>query len=103
MAYTSVDAQMEIFKILAQKVNCQEFITSFVTVKEKRISIVNGYVPTTVLPQANQINPAVAWQKCIKVGDHVEMTGTIGRSSTGQPTVFVFDLSIVGQIGRTAG
>ena len=67
-----------------------------------QISIVNGYVPTTALPQANQTNPAVAWQKCIKVGDHVEMTGTIGRSSTGQPTVFVFDLSIVGQIGRTA-
>ena len=47
-----------------------------------------------------KINPGFVWQKCIKMGDHVQVMGTYGRSSSGQLTIFVLDLSIVGRLGR---
>ena len=61
------------------------------------------YWKLVVIPTAEEkekMNPALIWQKCIKVGDHVEIVGTPGRSSSGQLTIFVLDVCIVGRLGR---
>lgn len=58
-----------------------------------QISVADVYLPWD---NKEGMNQALVWQKCIKVGDHVEILGVGGRSSTGQPTYFVFGLSIIG-------
>ncbi len=40
-----------------------------------------------------------AWKRGIKPGDLVEVLGVPGRTSTGQPTVFCWELSVIGRRG----
>ena len=63
-----------------------------------QVSISDVYIPWQ--EEKEKMNPALIWQKCIKVGDHVEIVGTPGRSSSGQLTIFVLDVCIVGRLGR---
>jgi hypothetical protein len=64
-----------------------------------QICLASTFIPEVAWKNGN---PAKVWQKCVKVGDHLEVTGCIGRSSSGQPSVYVYDLAIIGHLGRIA-